>query len=124
MKLAFDSRRAGDPHGVGRYCRCLLRALHETAEEHAANFKRIVEHERREMGEVPAERVTLIRRIMFMNAKDRMKLAMKGDRERCLEAGMDGYVAKPINSAVLFQTIQTVLSAQHSSSAAFDQAHD
>ena len=53
----------------------------ETAEEHAANFKRIVEHERREMGEVPAERVTLIRRIMFMNAKDRMKLAMKGDRE-------------------------------------------
>ncbi|HXL80934.1 MAG TPA: hypothetical protein VN951_08665 [Pyrinomonadaceae bacterium] len=53
----------------------------ETAEEHAANFKRIVEHERIETGEVPAERVTLIRRIMFMNAKDRMKLAMKGDRE-------------------------------------------
>ncbi len=53
----------------------------ETVEEHAANFKRIVEHERIETGEVPAERVTLIRRIMFMNAKDRMKLAMKGDRE-------------------------------------------
>ena len=55
--------------------------IDETAEEHAANFQRIVEHERIEMGEVPAERVTLIRRIMFMNAKDRMKLAMKGDRE-------------------------------------------
>lgn len=53
----------------------------ETAEDHAANFKRVVEYERIEMGEVPAERVTLIRRIMFMNAKDRMKLAMKGDRE-------------------------------------------
>jgi regulator of extracellular matrix RemA (YlzA/DUF370 family) len=53
----------------------------ESAEDHAANFKRVVEHERIEMGEVPAERVTLIRRIMFMNAKDRMKLAMKGDRE-------------------------------------------
>jgi len=53
----------------------------ETAEEHAANFKRVIESERIETGEVPAERVTLIRRIMFMNAKDRMKLAMKGDRE-------------------------------------------
>jgi regulator of extracellular matrix RemA (YlzA/DUF370 family) len=55
--------------------------VEETVEEHAANFKRIVEHERIEMGEVPAERVSLIRRIMFMNARDRMKLAMKGDRE-------------------------------------------
>jgi regulator of extracellular matrix RemA (YlzA/DUF370 family) len=53
----------------------------ETPEEHAANFKRVVEHERIEMGEVSAERVSLIRRIMFMNARDRMKLAMKGDRE-------------------------------------------
>ncbi|HEV7474611.1 MAG TPA: hypothetical protein VGN90_11215 [Pyrinomonadaceae bacterium] len=53
----------------------------ETPEEHAANFKRVIEFERIEMGEVPAERVTLIRRIMFLNARDRMKLAMKGDRE-------------------------------------------
>ena len=53
----------------------------ETPEEHAANFKRIIEYERLEMGEVPAERVSLIKRVMFMNAKDRVKLAMKGDRE-------------------------------------------
>jgi regulator of extracellular matrix RemA (YlzA/DUF370 family) len=53
----------------------------ETAEERAANFKRVVEFERIEIGEVPAERVSLIRRIMFLNARDRMKLAMKGDRE-------------------------------------------
>src|SRR5438132_8794637 len=32
----------------------------ETPEEHVANFKRVVEYERIEMGEVPAERVTLI----------------------------------------------------------------
>jgi CheY-like chemotaxis protein len=27
--------------------------------------------------------------------------AMQGDRERCLQAGMDGYVSKPISSAQL-----------------------
>ncbi len=53
----------------------------ETAEERNANFKRALEFEQSEQGEVPPERVSLIRRIMFMNVKDRMKLAMKGDRE-------------------------------------------
>ena len=53
----------------------------ETAEECAANMKRVLESERLETGEVNAERVSLIRRIMFMSTKDRMKLAMKGDRE-------------------------------------------
>jgi CheY-like chemotaxis protein len=31
--------------------------------------------------------------------------AMTGDRERCMGAGMDGYIAKPIRPAELFQTI-------------------
>ena len=31
--------------------------------------------------------------------------AMKGDRERCIEAGMDGYVSKPINSRELEEAI-------------------
>lgn len=53
----------------------------ETPEQAAANVQRILENERLEKGEVKAERVSLIRRIMFMNTKDRMKLAMKGDRE-------------------------------------------
>ncbi|HVF22604.1 MAG TPA: hypothetical protein VM941_06005 [Pyrinomonadaceae bacterium] len=54
----------------------------ETAEECAANMQRVLESERLESGgEVKAERVSLIRRIMFMNTKDRIKLAMKGDRE-------------------------------------------
>jgi CheY-like chemotaxis protein/HPt (histidine-containing phosphotransfer) domain-containing protein len=35
--------------------------------------------------------------------------AMKGDRERCLQIGMDGYVAKPIRARELFQTIEQVL---------------
>jgi hypothetical protein len=55
--------------------------LPESFEESAANAQRVIENERLEGGEVSAERVSLIRKIMFMNVKDRMKLAMKGDRE-------------------------------------------
>jgi CheY-like chemotaxis protein len=36
--------------------------------------------------------------------------AMKGDQERCLAAGMDGYVSKPINAQTLSATISRVLS--------------
>src|SRR5262249_24098992 len=32
--------------------------------------------------------------------------ALKGDRERCLEAGMDDYVAKPVRGVELFEAIQ------------------
>jgi glycosyltransferase involved in cell wall biosynthesis len=31
MRVAFDSRPADDPRGIGRYARCLLQALRETA---------------------------------------------------------------------------------------------
>jgi regulator of extracellular matrix RemA (YlzA/DUF370 family) len=53
----------------------------ESQAEISANVQRVIESERMERGEVNPERVSLIRRIMFMNTKDRMKLAMKGDRE-------------------------------------------
>jgi two-component system sensor histidine kinase/response regulator len=36
--------------------------------------------------------------------------AMKGDRERCLEAGMDGYLAKPVQSKELQETIAATMS--------------
>src|SRR5262249_43784215 len=35
--------------------------------------------------------------------------AMKGDRERCLAAGMDGYVSKPIKSAELLAVLETLV---------------
>jgi signal transduction histidine kinase len=43
-------------------------------------------------------------RIIAMTAS-----AMKGDRERCLAAGMDGYVSKPISDKELFETIEELV---------------
>ncbi|AZQ12774.1 hybrid sensor histidine kinase/response regulator [Shewanella khirikhana] len=39
--------------------------------------------------------------------------AMKGDKEQCLEAGMNDYVAKPLEIGVLSEVLQRYLSAQH-----------
>jgi CheY-like chemotaxis protein len=34
--------------------------------------------------------------------------AMKGDRERCLAAGMDAYISKPIQPSELRKVIKTL----------------
>jgi CheY-like chemotaxis protein/HPt (histidine-containing phosphotransfer) domain-containing protein len=39
--------------------------------------------------------------------------AMKGDRERCLAAGMDGYIAKPIRPQELIEAIDTFAPAEN-----------
>jgi PAS domain S-box-containing protein len=44
--------------------------------------------------------------------------AMKGDRERCLEAGMDGYVTKPVQAAELFEAIVAAVPAAPAASTA------
>jgi len=38
--------------------------------------------------------------------------AMNGDREKCLEAGMDGYVSKPLRLAELFTVMNQLLGAR------------
>ena len=35
--------------------------------------------------------------------------ALKGDRELCIDAGMDGYVTKPVSRALLFQAIDEAM---------------
>ncbi|MCP9492883.1 MAG: hypothetical protein MSG64_00350 [Pyrinomonadaceae bacterium MAG19_C2-C3] len=53
----------------------------ETEEYRLANAERILAETSAEAGGIAPERVSLIRRVMLMNVKDRVKLAMKGDRE-------------------------------------------
>ena len=55
--------------------------LVETAEQAAANAQAVINAERIDLGEVAPERISLVRRIMFMTVKDRVKFALKGDRE-------------------------------------------
>jgi len=60
------------------------------------------------------EAARLIREKELETGKSRLPLvaltahAMTGDRERCLAAGMDGYVSKPINPRQLFAVIREV----------------
>ena len=55
--------------------------VEETYEQRAAAAERLIAEASAELGGAAPERVALMRRIMLMKVKDRVKLAMKGDRE-------------------------------------------
>jgi hypothetical protein len=55
--------------------------LVETPEQIKANAQAVMVAERLDAGEVSTERISLVRRIMFMTVKDRVKFGLKGDRE-------------------------------------------
>lgn len=44
--------------------------------------------------------------------------AMSGDRERCLDAGMDGYMTKPVNPKELDEVLQSFVASTHHRAAA------
>jgi CheY-like chemotaxis protein len=46
--------------------------------------------------------------------------ALKGDQERCLSAGMDGYISKPIRTSELFATIESVMAKDNASKSSGD----
>jgi len=50
--------------------------------------------------------------------------AMKGDRERCLEAGMDGYIPKPIRAKNLYETVEGTIAGLRGSQAEGDGIKD
>ncbi|MCU0962779.1 MAG: response regulator [Pirellulaceae bacterium] len=39
--------------------------------------------------------------------------ALKGDRDQCLQAGMDGYIAKPLRARELLEAVASTLGADH-----------
>jgi PAS domain S-box-containing protein len=72
--------------------------------------RRIRQHEATIGGHIP---------ILAMTAH-----AMKGDRERCLEAGMDGYVSKPVQPRELVSPHQALHRSPHAAAGAGEVATD
>ena len=71
-----------------------------------------------QMPEMDGVQATAAIREMERNGAPRIPIvamtahAMKGDRERCLQAGMDGYISKPVHSKILYETIEGIIAAR------------
>jgi CheY-like chemotaxis protein len=70
-----------------------------------------------QMPEVDGFEATSIIRARERQTGDRVPIvaltahAMEGDRQRCLDADMDGYISKPVKAVELFEVIDRVMAA-------------
>jgi len=93
VQLVETGREALELHETGRFDLVLMDIQMPEMDGIAAT-RAIREREAKSGGHIP---------IVAMTAH-----AMKGDRERCLEAGMDDYLAKPVHPEVLEEVIARV----------------
>jgi two-component system sensor histidine kinase/response regulator len=100
VAVAFDGREAVEQAALERFD-VILMDVQMPVMSGLEAARAIRERERQVGGRVPILAVTAH--------------AMTGDRERCLEAGMDGYVSKPIDAAELREKIDSVttVGSQH-----------
>ena len=101
-RLAGEARASGDggqqrPRGAGRAGAEAVRPGADGRADAGDGRPRGDGRDPRAREERPAGHVPII----AMTAH-----AMKGDRERCLAAGMDGYVSKPIRPNELFRAVE------------------
>lgn len=89
--LGFDRPEGLTPSASGAPFDLVLMDVQMPELDGYATTAAIREHENRHGGHLP---------IVAMTAH-----AMQGDRERCLTAGMDAYLAKPIHAAELYEAI-------------------
>jgi CheY-like chemotaxis protein len=89
--LAHDGQIAVDIHAERTFDAILMDVQMPRMDGYAAT-KAIRKREKKTGAHIP---------IIAMTAN-----AMKGDRERCLEAGMDDYVAKPVRAAELMAILE------------------
>jgi signal transduction histidine kinase/CheY-like chemotaxis protein/ligand-binding sensor domain-containing protein len=73
------------------------------AQQHVASQNPTLRREEGEAGDGQPQLLMTRIPIIAMTAH-----AMKGDRERCLAAGMDGYIAKPVQTGTLLDEIERV----------------
>ncbi len=99
VTFANDGREAVEAVAAQRYDVVLMDVQMPVLDGYQATIE-IRNHEARHGGRVP---------IIALTAH-----AMQGDNDRCLGAGMDAYVTKPIQVAVLLSTIADVLSKKES----------